>query len=173
MIKLHLPLVSELFTASVCSDLTFSGLPCTSCVSFAMLAVTFGKYQVYVSDSLAFSELPRISVSDCYAGGGGQSHLVSIWSMHPIHLHFIDSDYSKNIHMLITILHLRSWIYLCSDCLLRNISKWCPGTQRLWRHTLHKLIAWTMHHEWLAHLVWTGRWNLVLIPRDHVYSLLC
>ena len=108
MIKLHLPLVSELFTASVCSDLTFSGLPCTSCVSFAMLAVTFGKYQVYVSDSLAFSELPRISVSDCYAGGGRQSHLVSIRSMHPIHLHFIDSDYSKNIHMLITILHLRS-----------------------------------------------------------------
>ena len=113
----------ELSTASVCGDLTFSGLPCTSCVFLAMLAITFGKYQVYVSDSLAFSDLPRISVSDCYAGGGGNSHLVSIGSMHPIHLDFIDSDYSENIHMLITTLRLRLRIYFCLDCLLRYISK--------------------------------------------------
>src|SRR5882762_6597561 len=122
-IRLHLPLVGELSTASVCGDLTFSGLPCTSCVFLAMLAITFGKHQVYVSDSLAFSDLPRISVSDCYAGGGGNSHLVSIGSMHPIHLDFIDSDYSENIHMLITTLRLRLRIYFCLDCLLRYIRK--------------------------------------------------
>jgi len=35
-IRLHLPLVSKLSTASVCGDLTFSGLPCTSCIFLAM-----------------------------------------------------------------------------------------------------------------------------------------